>query len=186
MLKFIKVVFISFACLIGCCMAQAQTKVPTKIVEFIPEGYELLAMDSNLIEATATTHFAVVLKKHKEGEDLRPLLFIVRNAAGKHILQFRNDSAVYTTTEGPYPGDDCFSGIRFENETLRIDYYGGMSTRWSEAHHFGYDHNTGQYILSKLTDSNDNIYDDIPAEENEMGFENKNISLKEFSVFRHL
>ena len=139
-------------------------EVNPKILAFIPIDYQVLAIDSALINGDEMLDYLIVLKRKTETDrSLRPLIYLASNDKGKMDLVYRNDSAIYTATDGPYSGSDCFGEITLNRDSICIQYYGGMSTRWSETHKFIYDSTQENFFLTSVRLSSDNIYDENPA-----------------------
>lgn len=154
---------------------------------FVPSGYEVLAVDSALTNGDTLFDYLVVLKKQTEREnDLRPLLFITSNSDNTYALDLRSDSTIYAHLDGPYPGDDNFSGIKLYPDSILVYYYAGMSTRWSETYKFVFDPREKTWMLSSIESTTDNIYDDFPPDVTIERFEGKDrVPIARFSVMKY-
>lgn len=80
-------------------------------------------------------------------------------------MTFQNDSLIYDIESGPYSSVDCFVSVSLDRDSIAINYYGGMSTRWSEVQVFRYDKESKTYLLESQLVCSDNIYDDIEEAE---------------------
>lgn len=161
-----------------------QEELYNSIESVVPLHYEFLEVDSALVNEDSCYDYLIALKKTDEQEgDSRPLLLLMSQGKSfDYQIEFRNDGALYSHLNGPYGGFENFAGIEFDADSIIIQYYAGMSTRWHEVHKFIFDKELNTYIFTTFYSGVDNIYDDEPSEEYEMNFENQQIALDTISI----
>lgn len=181
----IVIIVLSTVLLISKCSSKKQGEnVFSSIGSLISRDYEILELDSALINKDQCFDYLLALKrKEEEDGDFRPLLLIMSepNCNG-YKLKFRNDSALCSYLNGPYGGSESFSGIELTPDSIVVKYYAGMSTRWYEVHIFKFNPELNTYLFESLYSAGNNIYDEEPPEEDIMYFESERIAIDTISI----
>ena len=140
-------------------------KVPTEVKPFVLSGMVPIALESGDLNGDGTKDFILVLDKpfdekaqvDEAGMDNRPMLILIRDAAGKLSLAARNDLVAYCRTCGGVMGDP-FTGITIRGTGFTVDNYGGSSDRWSNSFTFDYSRRDREWQLTRVEQETFNTF----------------------------
>lgn len=142
-----------FCCFYYCAMAQISDSgvlknCNKKYKQYIPKAYEIIDTIMGDYNNDAMQDVLLVLQKLKTidsvGSDNRAILLLqkTKDSYVKNILSL---NALLCYTCGGIFGNP-YSGIRFTNNVLKINHYGGSADRWGYEHTFRYQNNAWELI----------------------------------------
>jgi len=142
-----------------------EIKVPAEVKPFVIAGMVPITLESADLNGDGSKDFILILDKpydkkvpyDESGQENRPTLILIRDAAGKLSLAGRNDLVVYCRLCGGVFGDP-FAGISIRGTTFTIDNYGGSADRWSDSFSFAYPRRDKQWQLTRVEQSSFNTF----------------------------
>jgi hypothetical protein len=150
-MKCLDLLFVSTLVLLVGCVARGDQGGPMPVASqgpsqgpvSEPDRSVYAVMDSISFTCAGSAYDAVILHSMEEdsipepytSNAARPLLLYKVTAEGKRSLIVRNDDLVMCEDCGGIYGDP-YAGISFDQDTLKLEHYGGSNWRWAVTHAF--------------------------------------------------
>jgi hypothetical protein len=134
--------------------------LPADVRPFVVAGTRAIFLADADLNGDGTKDAILVIEKQKAkptDEDIedrqRPLLILIRDAAGKLTEAARNEKVVYCATCGGMMGDP-FQEVEVGKKTFTVLHYGGSAWRWSVSYKFNYSRRDNTWQLVSVEQSN--------------------------------
>ena len=143
------------------------TKEIKNIEYFIPNGWEVLQTENGDLNKDGLADAVIVAEdvnyKNVDGSSCgefscpRRILILFQTKNGEYELSIKSDKAILLAGEGGIFGDP-FAGVKIENGSLLISFYGGSAWRWSRSYRFRYQ-DGGWFLIGATLNSYWNVVD---------------------------
>ncbi|MCV6638360.1 lysozyme inhibitor LprI family protein [Candidatus Albibeggiatoa sp. nov. NOAA] len=137
------------------------------INDFVPAGYKILDMAEGDLNRDQYNDVVLILAQDNEqGEALRPLLILIRDANSQLHLAARNDHVVLCVECGGMLGDP-YQRTAIKNGYFTVEHHGGSSWRWTKYITFKYVPKKSNWYIHKVSNQSyhsaepDNIEESI-------------------------
>jgi hypothetical protein len=135
-------------------------RVPAEVKPFVESGMMAVACQPGDLNADGRKDYVLVLSKPSAdrptiddaGDEDRPTLILIRDAANKLSIAARNDRVAYCKNCGGLFGDP-FEGVVVRGTRFTITNYGGDADRWIDKFTFGYSRRDRTWQLVRVEES---------------------------------
>lgn len=143
------------------------TKEGKSVEYFIPKDWKLLQTAVGDLNKDGLEDTVIVVEninyKMDDGSFCnnfscpRSMLILLQTKGGSYKLSIKSDKAILLAGEGGIFGDP-FEGLKIDNGSLLINFYGGSAWRWSYSYRFRYQDN-GWFLIWAASNNYFNVAD---------------------------